>query len=83
MPEKFTYEFVKHEFENKNCTLISTEYTRIDKKLQFICACGNESEISFQTFRYSGACKECVRKNKVERYGVEFSNQRPEKLTLF
>lgn len=56
---KFDFEFVKKEFEKRNCVLLSTEYKSNNHPLDYICSCGNTSKISFSHFKNGTSCKKC------------------------
>jgi hypothetical protein len=86
MPKAFTYESVQNAFAERNCKLLSDTYTSSVKKLDFQCSCGKDSQITFVAFQYGSLCKDCTRKQKLEklkktnleRYGVEFTSQQKE-----
>lgn len=64
--KKLTYEYVKQYFEEQNCKLLETEYINAHTKMKYICICGNESEISFSSFKRGHRCKKCGHKKKVK-----------------
>lgn len=58
------YDYVKDFFKKNGCILLEEEYKNARKKLKYICACGNKSEICFDSFKNGNRCKECgIRKN--------------------
>lgn len=59
MTKKHTIEFVKSFFKNQGCKLLSKKYEGVDKKLDYICSCGNKSSISFHNFKAGYRCKKC------------------------
>lgn len=60
---KLSYQTVSNLFEENNCILLSTEYTKsIDKNLEFICKCGNKDVTSHNRFKHHPYCKICARK---------------------
>lgn len=63
--KKKTIEFIKGEFEKRGYTLISTEYKRKDKKLEFICPKGHEYFITWDSFRKGSGCLICQKDKKL------------------
>lgn len=57
--KRHTYEEVKKVFDDRECTLISTEYRRAKDKLTYRCRCGSISEISFDKFQRGQYCRKC------------------------
>lgn len=47
MVKKLTYNYVKSEFEKKNCKLLETKYINCYTKMKYLCKCGNESSIDW------------------------------------
>jgi hypothetical protein len=84
MPIKLKIEFIKKEFEKRNCKLLSTEYLSNKNSLDFICKCNNKDKITYQNLKKGGLCKICSTNNKIEKckatniekYGVEYTSQR-------
>lgn len=68
--EKHTFEDVQKYFKEQECELLSIEYINCDTKLNYICNCGNKSEISYDSFRRGSRCNIC--KNKTEKIVSEF-----------
>lgn len=73
---KHTYEYVKKFFEEQGCTLLSEKYDGNDKKLNYICSCGNESvNVTFATFKKGTRCNECAKKRRIstnnKKYGCD------------
>jgi len=61
----FSLQQVKEYFEENNCFLLSTYYINQRKKLDYICECGNTSQIAFNEFKRGSRCMKCCReKNK-------------------
>ena len=60
--QRFTYEFVKQEFEKEGCILLSTEYIKSGDRLDYMCSCGNQAKISFSDFKREHRCKKCGQK---------------------
>lgn len=61
---KISYEIVKEIFEENGCVLLSLTYEKCDEKLNYICECGNESEITLTALQRGSRCKECLRSRK-------------------
>jgi hypothetical protein len=57
--KKFIYEDVRKFFEDHGCTLLSNEYKNCDSKLDYICNCGEKSQITFYKFKKGQRCKSC------------------------
>ena len=60
MPAKLSIDFISQEFTKCNCTLLSTEYHGNTQKLDFICSCGMQHNISWLNFRIGQRCKFCA-----------------------
>jgi hypothetical protein len=58
--EKYSYEFIKKEFEIRGYTLLSKEYLNKSSKLSFICDNGHISEISYNSFSKGASCGSCA-----------------------
>lgn len=54
-------------FENNSCKLLDNEYGGYDKKLRFICGCGDLCEKTLARFVKYPACSHCCHKNGVKR----------------
>jgi hypothetical protein len=71
--KKLSYEFVKKEFEKRNCILLSTEYNGSNEKLKFICECGNEGETTYNNFIHADVrCSECYKRKFREKIGLSY-----------
>jgi len=55
----FTYDYVNKFFSDHKCKLLSDTYKNARTKLKYICSCGNESEIVFDSFKRGNRCKKC------------------------
>ncbi len=53
---KHDYAYVKKCFEEGGCTLLSTSYVNSGTKLDYICKCGNRSQIDFDHFKSGKRC---------------------------
>lgn len=66
---KNTYEYVKQYFDIHGCQLVSTEYFRLDDKLEYICGCGELINVTFNNYFQSKtkSCTDCanLEKNKL------------------
>ena len=60
MSKKFTYEFVKSEFEKEGYTLLSTEYKDNRTKLYYICPIGHRWSITYGSFASGRRCNFCA-----------------------
>lgn len=56
---KFSFEFIKKYFEDNGCELLENKYINCGTKMNYICSCGNMSEIIFNSFRQGHKCKKC------------------------
>ena len=56
---KYTYLEVNDCFLKNNCELLSTCYIGCEKKLDYICICGNKAKITFSDFKRGRRCKKC------------------------
>lgn len=65
------------EFERHGCKLLSTEYAR-NKKLDYICSCGNRSKIRWKEFKAGKRCNAC----RVERIKKMKYRNGTEKISL-
>ncbi len=77
MKKKYDYEYIKQYFEDNGCKLLSTEYHGCDQKLDYICSCGKQSQISFYNFKRGQRCYECRNKKIGEgfRLSAEYVKQ--------
>lgn len=55
-----SYEFVKHFFEDNNCTLLEEKYTNGKQLLRYRCSCGNVAKIRFNDFQSGERCGACA-----------------------
>lgn len=61
--KRHTIEYIKEAFENKNCKLLTTEYTGAFQRLDYICSCGNQTKIRYNDLLNGYKCIKC----KIER----------------
>jgi hypothetical protein len=68
-----TIEYIKEEFEKKNCKLLTTIYKSAFQKLNYICSCGNKGKIRFNDLQQGRKCKNCQLERTIatnlEKYG--------------
>jgi hypothetical protein len=60
--ERLSYDYIKQQFKNKGCVLLSTEYINCEQKLDYICKCGNKYQMTYSSFRIGSKCPECLRR---------------------
>lgn len=76
---RHTIEYIKKEFENKNCKLLSTEYTNAFQRLDYICSCDNKATIRYNDLQNGYKCRKCKLERTIatnlEKYGCEFAVQ--------
>lgn len=65
---KYTFDQVKEIFEQNNCELLSTEYTKNTNILQFKCKCANQNEMSFKKYLVQLCCNDCHKPTLVRRF---------------
>lgn len=56
---KYTFEHVQQIFEQNNCQLLSTEYTKNTNILEFKCKCDIQDEMSFKKYLVQLCCNDC------------------------
>lgn len=59
MPKKLNYDYIYNFFQEHRCKLLETEYINSQTKMKYICQCGNESYISFNSFQQGKRCLYC------------------------
>jgi hypothetical protein len=64
MTNKHTFEYVSNYFKQHSCVLLSTKYINCKIKLKYICKCGNENFVSFNSFQQGHRCNKCSRNGK-------------------
>ena len=62
---KLTYDYIKEQFGNKGCTLISTKYVNSTTKLEYICKRGHKHSIKWNDFQQGYGCITCYQKDNV------------------
>jgi len=57
--KKITYNEVKACFEEQGCVLLSKEYKNARTHLDYVCSCGDQSRIIYDSFRRGHKCRKC------------------------
>lgn len=78
--KKLTYDFVKKQFELHGCILLEKEYFNNFTPMQFICVCGDQSVITWASFRLGSRCVACgmvksLAKKRLSDPHAEFEKQ--------
>ncbi len=60
--QRHDYEYVKLYFETQGCVLLEDEYFNVKLPMSYICECGLQDQIAFQSFQRGGRCKKCWRR---------------------
>lgn len=72
---KHTIEYLKKEFEKKNCKLLTNEYKNAFQRLDYICSCGNKAKIRYNDLQQGNKCTKCEISRRIvtnlEKYGCE------------
>lgn len=68
--KKLTIELARDFFSKAGCKLLETVYINANTVMRYICNCGNESSISYNSFKSGHRCSMC--KNKTERIVKDF-----------
>lgn len=68
------YDFVKQQFEERGCTLMSQLYLNYRQKLDFFCPFGHFQSRTYQDFSRNHICTECTKEKlrKQFAYDIEF-----------
>lgn len=56
---KFSYKEIFDLFKDEGCVLLEKEYKHCKNKMNYICSCGNEDKITFESFSEGIRCKKC------------------------
>lgn len=75
---KYSYDFVKQEFEKRGFQLISKTYVNTLEKLDFICNKGHSETITFDSF-YSGQCG-CIQCAGTKKSTIRHTNEEIEEM---
>ena len=76
MPKKLTKEFIKQEFENEGCKLLTKKYKNAHKKLDYICSKGHYHSIIWNAWQQGKRCPYCAGQGKPT---IEFIKKKFEK----
>lgn len=63
--QRHSFEYVKDYFASKGCSLLSAVYINGHAKLDYTCKCGNNSSITFSSFKNGVRCKHCDLERKM------------------
>ena len=66
--KKMDIEFIKKEFERKECILLTTEYENNKQRLSYICSNGHRQSITWSKFQQGGYCPICKQLEKKEMF---------------
>ena len=74
MPKKFTYEFIKGQFEKEGYKLLSKEYLNNRQKLEYVCLKGHVHSTSWNNWCVCHRCPRCAGQGKptIEFIRLEF-----------
>lgn len=72
--KKFSLEYAKQYFEEKNCKLLEDKYKNVDTLMTYICSCGNASEIRLNDFKRGVRCQKCrdIKSGEDKRFSFEY-----------
>ncbi|AYV77057.1 MAG: DUF2726 domain-containing protein [Barrevirus sp.] len=70
--QRLSYDYVFNVFKEGGCTLISEEFLGTTVPVQYICECGNQSEILFWNFKNGRRCKDCRKKGGPPRLEYDY-----------
>jgi 5-methylcytosine-specific restriction endonuclease McrA len=70
--QRFDFETVKQTFEESDCLLLETHYINTSTPMRYICACGNESSITFGRFKSGGRCMTCGTEKAAKTFRLDF-----------
>ncbi len=65
------YKEVADYFTEQGCVLLEKEYKNARTKMKYICSCGSESEIVFDSFKRGNRCRNCGN-DKISQYMKKF-----------
>ena len=57
--KKYTYEYITKYFREQGCELLEKEYINNETVMKYKCKCGNNSQITFGSFKMGHSCKIC------------------------
>lgn len=68
--KRFSLEEVQTYFEKNGCELLEKKYKNCLAKMKYICSCGEESFISFSSFKSGSRCMDCA--NEDRKHSLEY-----------
>ncbi len=74
MTKRLTYDFVFNYFKEHGCKLLSKEYINNRTPMDYICSCGNQDIITFDSFKRGSRCRKCKAEkisSKNKKYSFE------------
>jgi len=77
--KRFTYEFVKKEFEKEGYILLTKEYKNNRQELRYICPIGHFGKIRFYKWRIGHRCSKC---GGTHKYTIEDVKKYVKRVTL-
>lgn len=74
---KYTLSQVRNIFNEQGCILLEDTYTNCKTKMKYICKCGNNDEVTLDSFisRGNGMCRLCMAQYFSENYREENASQ--------
>lgn len=70
--EKLTFDFIQNKFKEQGCKLLETYYLNARTKMKYICSCGNESIIQWNSFQQGSRCMKCSNAAAGEKLTFEY-----------
>jgi hypothetical protein len=67
LPRKLTYVDVKKVFDERGFVLLDETYVNSETPMNYICACGNESKMSYKNAKKGRSCAKCGRASSNEK----------------
>jgi 5-methylcytosine-specific restriction endonuclease McrA len=72
MTRRLTFEVVSEAFTDAGCILLETTYANARTPMRYICECGNESTITYDSFKRGSRCKSCGREKTSEKQSHDY-----------
>jgi hypothetical protein len=69
--QRLDYEYVNNYFKEQGCELLETKYCNNETPMAYICACKNESKITWNSFQQGHRCMDCGNKKAAESNRLE------------
>ncbi len=72
--KRLTIDYVREQFETRGCKLLSTEYLNAHQNLDYVCSCGNQSQITWNSFQQGHGCNQCgqTKTHDSQRHSIDF-----------